>query len=432
MKKTKFINQQIIMILLFYIIISAIYIVKSSLIGVILYFVLLLMCFKNKKLSFAIIGSANYLPIIFGVSPIVVSIIIMMIIIFIEVLLKKSKLKLIKINKIDILFVIMIIWTFITGILNQDMSFFSAMTTSILFYVVIKLYYANISIKSENMIEYLVIGISTGIIFALFIKLELLGFESYHISRYAIGERADPNSTGFLFAIISMYFFLDFVCSFQNGIKTIIINILLFISSLSCLFLTQSRGSVLCLVISIFIYIIFSLFKSNKFKTRVVFNILMIFILVIISFVFFKPITNLITNSWEVFENRLINAESSDGERGYLIKKSFVSFLSNPIIGTSLKEFENQAGHIPHNTFCDYMVTNGIFGIIFYLLYFVLPIVQAIKSKSMYMNTKPFYCYLVAFLNILLYSASNEKIIFLLLAILILSKEEIGRKNEND
>lgn len=432
MNKIKFINQQIITLLLFYIIISAIYIVKSSLIGLLLYFLLLLMCLKNKNLPFAIIGSANYLPIIFGISPIVVSIIIMIITIFAEVLFKRLKLKLIKITRIDILFIIMMIWTFITGMVNHNMSFFSGMATSILFYIVIKLYYANISVKSEEILEYLIIGICSGIIFALFIKFGLLGFESYHNSRYAIGERSDPNSTGFLFAIISMYFFLNFICNLQYKTKSIIVNIFLFILSLSCLLLTQSRGSVICLVISIAIYISFNLFKINRLKIKVIFNIIIIFILILVSLAFFKPITNFVTESWNKFENRLINAESNDGERSYLIRKSFRAFLSRPITGTSLEAFEIEAGHIPHNTFCDYMVTNGIFGIIFYIIYFVLPIIQAIKSKSIYINIKPFYCYFVAFLNILFYSASNEKIIFLLLVILILSEEETRKESVND
>ena len=430
-KKLEFINKSI-DIILFFIIVTTIYIVKSSLLGILLYFALLILCLKNKKLPFAMVGVANYLPTIYGVSPIVISILIMIIIVLIESIFGNLKLKLVKLNKSDIFFAIMVIWSFITGIFNNDFNFFIAMITSIVFLIVTKIYYSNININSIDMLKYLMIGISSGIIFAFYIKLNLFGFKSYHVSRYAIGERADPNSTGLLFAILAMYAFLSCTYSIQKDTKKSILYIMLFALSLSCLFLTQSRGSVLCLAATILIYVIDGLLKIKVLKAKAILNIIAITILCIIIVLPAKPIVNILAKSFEAFEQRLQNAESSDGERGDLIKKSFESFFKNPLIGISLKKFENDAGHIPHNTFCDYMVTNGIVGIIFYIVFFAKPIIIEICKKNSYFNKIPFFCYLVGFFNILFYSASNEKIIILLLTILYLSEKEeksLGEKN---
>ena len=127
---------------------------------------------------------------------------------------------------------------------------------------------------------------------------------------------------------------------------------------------------------------------------------------------------------WATLLERLSIENIGGGARLYLFIMSIRSFLAHPVFGNDLNTFEMFAGHIPHNTFSDYMVTNGIIGIMFFLLFFVMPLIKNYKYRKVPSVSEPYFCYMACMINILCYSASNEKISYLLSIIVLLAINE--------
>lgn len=400
---------------------------SNSAIGIIFWFLLLLVSLKNHYIPFAFIGASNYLPILLGVSPTIIGIIIMGIVILNSGIVSKKKL-IIKISDKEfwVLLIVMTGWSFFTGIMYQDLSFFSSILTALIYSFVIFIYSTNLIENIEQILKYFILGLGIGLVFTLLIKMNVPGFVSYHPFRLAVGHRADPNSTGLLFAVLSIYFFINMCKYLGSNILTAFGNGVLFALSIICLFYTQSRGSVLCLLIGLVAYLIFGIKKAGKINKKTLRNIAIFCSIIIIVLCIEGNILEMLNNAWNVFFDRLTNAESGDGERGYLLKMSIYSFLNNPFMGQSLNTFESFAGHVPHNTFSDYMVTNGIVGIMFYLLFFIKPLFKIFIINKRDSTSLPFFCYLICVMNVLFYSASNEKLPFFLLIILSLtiSKEK--------
>lgn len=305
----------------------------------------------------------------------------------------------------------------LSGMIQQDMSFMSSMITAFICYIVFGFFLKKFDNQNSS-IYYLATGIGFGIILALLIQFGLNGFESFHPFRLAIGERADPNSTGLLMAIFCMFSFILFTNKLSEGIKKVLPYLVFILFGLWVLLLTQSRGSILCVGIAVVIYLFFTRKKKLGSKGLIAILGLCFCATIILTFV----ADNVFGALWDAFDQfvlRIVTSSSSDGERLYLLEKSFESFIANPIFGMSLTSFESIAGHIPHNTFSDYMVTNGIFGIIFFVIMYAVPIISMCPMKKTYQLNLVYFCYFVCFLNILFYSASNEKITIILLVILM-------------
>lgn len=402
----------------------AIYWMNGSPISLACYLAIGVWSYFNPLLLLCLSGASNYLPAVLGLSPLLISMGLMVGIL----LLHTKKIRILYTN-LDLRFImlfIIVIWSMLSGILQQDMSFMSSMITAFICYILLRLYLNRFEYQNKS-ISYLATGIGFGIILALFIQFGISGFESFHPFRLAIGERADPNSTGLLMAIFCIYSFVQFTNSLSEGIKNVIPYLFFILFGLWVLLLTQSRGSVLCVGIVIVIYLLFA--KNKKFGKKGIFTILGLCLCVTIILIFAGDV--IFGTLWESFNQfvlRIETSSSSDGERLYLLEKSFESFVANPIFGISLNNFEIIAGHIPHNTFSDYMVTNGIVGIIFFVIMYAMPIISMYPSKRTYQLNLAYFCYFVCFLNILFYSASNEKITIILLVILMHS---IKQENYN-
>lgn len=374
----------------------------------------------NPFIILTLLGASNYLPVVLGVSPLLISMGLMVLILFLHA--RQQRMFHINLDLRCIMLSLMVIWAMLSGIVQQDMSFMSSMITAFICYIVLKIYLNRFESQNRS-ISYLVTGIGFGIILALFIQFGISGFESFHLFRLAIGERSDPNSTGLLMAIFCMYSFVQFTNRLSEGMKKAIPYLVFILFGLWVLLLTQSRGSILCFAIAVVIYLFFT--RKKKLGNKGIIAILGLCLFATIILVFVGD--NVLGALWDALDQFLLRIEtssSSDGERLYLLEKSFESFVSNPIFGISLENFKLMAGHIPHNTFSDYMVTNGILGIVFFVIMYAIPIISMYPTKRIYQLNLAYFCYFVCFLNILFYSASNEKMPIILLVILMHSLKQ--------
>lgn len=406
-------------IILTYLLLLAIYFLGNSTAALILYIFLIVLSLEYNFIPLMLIGCANFLPTIYGFSPILFSSIDLFSIIIYKGIVNK-KIEVFKIKYNWKFLIIFSIWSLITGVSNGNISFFSNVLMAVIFLILIFGFYYTIDMTSQKMIEYLFVGMSTGLILTLMIQMGINGFTSNHSFRLAIGERSDPNSTGLLFAIFGTYLLIKISKNITESILMTVIYTIVLIFSIICLFLTQSRGSFFSLIIVFLIYILGIGRKYRKINKKALLGVV---ILIAIFFIVISTnaIQESILNSWEALFSRLSFSEEGDGERLYLLEESFKSFMHSPIFGTSLSEFEKVAGHIPHNTFSDYMVTNGVVGILFFIVFFFKPLISCFKYRNEENILAPYFCYMTCFINSLCYSASNEKLLFLLLAIVAFS-----------
>ena len=407
---TIFLKTIIIVLLLF------LFVIKNSFFIFFIYLFFMLTSIKFDYVPLIVLGASNYIPSFLGLSPLVYSIIMMLIyVIFRGIHNRYVYIGHLKKYKFAIL--VFCIWCFITSFYNNDYSFFNNFFMIVLFSIIFILYCFNTDKEAVYYLKYIIYGMSIGIILGLLIQMGVSGFSSNHPFRLAIGERADPNSTGLLFAIMTLFFTINFIKNFKNGLCQIFFYGIPLVLSILCEIFTQSRASMLVIFMCLCIYGLYSFDFKIKINKN---SIVLFFIIILVLFTLFSfdsSIEQMFSAALRNFQNRITSAETGDGDRSYLLKQSLISFMHHPIFGTTLKSFEIKAGHIPHNTFSDFMVTNGLFGIIYFIYFLFYPLFKF--RKIMLTNDKElYYCYLVCIANMLSYSASNEKIIYVLLILL--------------
>ena len=398
-----------------YVLMLLIYWMDGSPISLVGYFIVGVWSYFNPLLLLSLLGASNYLPAVLGLSPLLISICLMIVIIIL-----RTKLFRIVYTSLDwriILLILIVMWSLMSGMTQQDMSFMGSMITAFICYIILKAYLDKFETQSSAILH-LATGIGFGIVLAFLIKLGISGFASFHPFRLAIGERADPNSTGLLMAIFFIYSFIQFTNKLGDSFKKALPYLVFILLGLWVLLLTQSRGSILCAGITAVIYLLCS--KKRRVGSKEIFIVLELGLCAAIILILAgNSALGALGDALEQFIFRVETNSSVDGERLYLLEQSFKSFFENPIFGTSLSDFEFIAGHVPHNTFSDYMVTNGIIGIVFFIVMYTAPIISMYPFKKTYRLNLAYYCYFVCFFNILFYSASNEKITIILLVILM-------------
>ena len=169
---------------------------------------------------------------------------------------------------------------------------------------------------------------------------------------------------------------------------------------------------------------VFSEKTLNKSTLRVIFFIALAVVIVFTTNNFIK---DSFTSAWSSFLERLVTAESQDGSRIILLQQTLQFFAENPILGSTLSNFVANAGHIPHNAYSDFVVTNGIVGLLFTICCLILPTVKLYPSSKKNNALQPYYTYLTCIMNIFFYSASNEKMTYVLLILLQLSVYQISQ-----
>lgn len=414
MKKNKSIS--VISIAILYAFLLVIYWLNGSPLSFGLYLAIGIWSYFNPLILLSLIGASNYLPAVLGLSPLLITTGIMLCILILQT---KSifAIPILDIDYRTILWFGMFVWSMLLSIVQKDTSFMSSILTMLICIVIVRPYINKYDKKCKS-INYLMLGIGFFIVLTILIQLGVPGFESYHWFRLAIGERADPNSSGLLIAIFSVFSFIQLFDNLNAGLKKVIPYLICFSLGVWGLLLTQSRASILCMSLCVLAYLVFTNKKRLDRKGIFVFVALIVIVAVAVVIARLKGFS-ILGDALNGFIDRLNNNESADGDRIYLLKKSIEAFMKHPILGISIEQFRINVGHIPHNTLADYMVTSGIFGIIFFIIMFIVPIIRCYPSKSKKNAILPYYCYLVCIMNFMSYSASNEKIIIPLLIILI-------------
>ena len=182
----------------------------NSFVTFFLYMLLVLFSLFNNKyyISYILIGAGNYLPIVYGMSPLLISMISMSMYLFKSILKQKLIKKPKYLNDFFLLLVFMSIVGCINGIFNNDLSFGIDIFMIMVFLYISYIFIFNGCIEINEIIKYLIFGISTGIIFSFLIKLGIIGSLNAYTGRLSVGDRADPNSSGLLFGILSVYYFI--------------------------------------------------------------------------------------------------------------------------------------------------------------------------------------------------------------------------------
>ena len=413
----------VVFLIVLYALLLLLYLQNGSIISIFLYGLIFFMAIKQPPSIFALLGASNYIALFMGISPIVLSCAeIIGIVLIKSVAYKHFKVRLFKIDKLFVALVLMLVWTFLTGKMQGDMLFFSNVFNFIIIYVAVKLFFSNISCRIDNVLMYFMLGIGVGVVVGIGANWGVPGFVSNHSFRLAVGERSDPNSTGLLMAILTVYLFIKVREVLDDNISKTIVMIVLLIGSIYTLILTQSRGSVLSVVLVLIFYILIS---QKKVNLKTIIRMSVIIIIAVISINLFDEYFKEILKAFDGFWQRVDGRNATDGARGYLIMQGIESFIKHPILGISLGEFKVNSGHIPHNAFLDYLVTNGIIGAIFFIFVFCWPIIKMAKE---FINSRKFSiycCYIVCIVNILNYSASGEKITLILLLLLTIEYERV-------
>lgn len=396
---------------------------KSSTVSILLYALIAVMSLssKNRYIPFILVGASSYLPAVYHLSPLIYCTLILFIVLLKNVLLNNRVVLATYTIPYLLLLLLITAWSFITGSVYNDLSFFVDLISISIFVLVLATLMSNYSIDTDCTLKYFVIGLGVGLILTLLIKLGISGFNSTQLDRLAIGERADPNSTALLIAIFCIYVFIILYDNLMVSNRSVIGPGVLVTFGVFCLISTQSRGAILCLLVTMILYAINRTREQRGNYITLILKLLALILLLFAISILFTAVTEFLLDSWNTFYYRLLNPASKDGERIYLFKKSIEVFYASPVTGMSLNAFEAYTGHLPHSAFSDYMVTNGVVGIVFYGLFFIKPLYYVFSIRKNEKSKFQFYTFLLCALNMFFYSASNEKIPFFLHMIFIFS-----------
>lgn len=170
---TIFLKIIIIVLLLF------LFVIKNSFFIFFIYLFFMLTSIKFDYVPLIVLGASNYIPSFLGLSPLVYSIIMMLIyVIFRGIHNRYVYIGHLKKYKFTIL--VFCIWCFITSFYNNDYSFFNNFFMIVLFSIIFILYCFNTDKEAVYYLKYIIYGMSIGIILGLLIQMGVSGFSSNH------------------------------------------------------------------------------------------------------------------------------------------------------------------------------------------------------------------------------------------------------------
>ena len=204
-----------------------------------------------------------------------------------------------------------------------------------------------------------------------------------------------------------MAFMITLGILYKGGLSIfrIILIGLSFVSSISLIVLSGSRGALLFLLVGIAILTLFSNIRTGK----------KIF-LIIAGFVFSIFLVQYIFATNEVFKERIFNTiERGETGRNDLWVAAFDIFLDNIVLGVgitpaaSLGEMFRYQGtmHYPHNIFLWVLMSTGIVGFLFFIQFLLRLAKDLYKSYS---NSRNVLFIILFILNIFLLSKSGGAI----------------------
>lgn len=246
---------------------------------------------------------------------------------------------------------------------------------------------------------------------------------------------------GILMIFLSLYFLKEIKQKYIPGL--IYISIIL---NLLAIFISQSRGAILALLIGISSFILVY-FLNSKIKFTVKIIVLIFILLFFISFYQFlktdyalkipgiKRIAETLKNpraymarwiAWNIF----IDAFKSRPIIGFGLENSPIAFFKyfNP----DLFNYEEAIFDRPHNKYIEILVTTGIIGAIFWLIFFISIFYSIFKNENdNYYRSALFGLFMVYLVqNFVLFDIQSSYIPFLFGISLLSKKREKMGKNE--
>lgn len=282
--------------------------------------------------------------------------------IWINVLLKKKKLKLTNILAIQLIFIFICLCSIFVSI-NQNAVFIKVKTLFLIFLVMLSI--INYLDSFDKIIRVLKYFTWSGFFVSIYI---LLISDFSNITRYG-SELGNQNAIGMNIALSSIFCFYLLI---NKKVK----YLLLFVVMVPTILLTGSRKSLLFIIINVILLVYFK--NRNSLKNIIKFIIFSFITILLFSYMIFN-----IPIFYEIIGDRMeslfsfINGETvregSINIRTNMTIVGFELFKKRPITGYGIDNYRFfYSGTYSHNNFIELMVGTGVFGVIlFYLTHFI-------------------------------------------------------------
>jgi len=276
-------------------------------------------------------------------------------------------------------YIALFVWAILSGIKAEDFSYYTRYI-QLFVGIIILLTIANILLPRYNIINYFHFGLLIGALFLLYdayINYNLVEvLDKTNSNARLEGETGNANTIGaiLLMAGLSNIFIFDSTRSLIIKLSLLFFEGLLIIAIVA----TASRSSLLCIILSIILYIIFKLYINKKYS----FLFFSIFVIVI----------SLIASYNYIYENTLLGArieqmetgeDGSGEERKLLIHEGLIMIKQNPFFGVGLGNFpiNSSTGHYSHNDIIEISSTIGLVGLSLYFFFFFFPFLRIINLQ---------------------------------------------------
>ncbi|MCX7836650.1 MAG: O-antigen ligase family protein [candidate division WOR-3 bacterium] len=238
------------------------------------------------------------------------------------------------------------------------------------------LLFINENKKLERFIYFFILFLSIFFIYALF-RILLEGLEN------VLENETIPYRLGFSLSVITFgrwagigvfSLFLLFFMGKNRLIK--ILSFILIPLLLYLLLLSGTRGAILALIVSLFI---FFFLKIKNLKEKVVF----IFFFILLFFIFYSFLPTMLAERLFYFQ------DESSINRLEAFSLAFKNFLDSPIFGKGLGSFPYYAYNFiyPHNIFAEFASETGFLGLIPFIIFLILcfkKVFKKLQEKSLF------------------------------------------------
>ncbi|WP_209399697.1 O-antigen ligase [Pseudozobellia sp. WGM2] len=239
----------------------------------------------------------------------------------------------------------------------QDSYDLRVITLIILMFLIVNHFYNDKSLVYEALNIYVI-----SIILLYILALSGVGTEFKNGRLLLFGE--NPNSIG-VKAVVAFLVVVSRLINDKLSLKKILLNGLYIFSTLNLIILTGSRGALLSVFLGLAILILFM--KITIWKK----------ILLTIGGIGFSILfLGIVMKTNPAFERRIMNTiETGDTGRNDLWESSLIIIEDNLFLGVglagALPEMMKYTGRLidPHNVFLYVLMTTGLFGFLFYLIF---------------------------------------------------------------
>lgn len=301
--------------------------------------------------------------------------------IFMLVILKDSFIKNKKLEAISLLFTLFWLFYFIKVLINYnsihklsrswlEYIFYSVNFCILPFFALSRL---NFNKYKKNILDTLIFsGFSMGAISLFLYKTILLsGVSRISMAKYSgiDDETLSPLALSYAGALTLTLCFYELIYNKNKRLSYSIYLYVTIILSLSMFFLGSSRGSVVAIVLTLPLFILYGSVKS-KFK-------FFIFFLISIPLVIYGA--NLSGTS--VFERTTSTINDGDFGRGQLWENAINEFLKYPFLGGRI-----EIGFYPHNFILEILMATGILGFLFLIIVLIKGFINVYKKSFLDSN----------------------------------------------